>query len=286
MLTVALLGAAVAIWSASRNRFVALEHIPTADAALLSVDFHALRGAGLLSLFASAGGEEPEYLAFIRATGFDYQKDLDSALVSFSPQATYFLLNGRFDWKRLETYAQANGGGCYEKLCHLPGSTPQRRISFLPISSHLMAMAVSAEDLAATRLRDRNSGLEIAPPSDPVWVSVPAAALKRSAAISPGARLFASAVSGADRFTIAVGPSGKDFAARLEAICPSTKEAQAMSAELDRLLAALRSHPIAGGGTNGLTDFLATGSFQQSDRKVFGYWPVRKASLESLIAGT
>ena len=71
LLTVALIAAAAALWFSIQNQFVPLEHIPTTDATVLSVDFNTLRKAGLLSLLAAPGVEEPEYLSFIRSTGFD-----------------------------------------------------------------------------------------------------------------------------------------------------------------------------------------------------------------------
>ncbi len=285
LLAVTLIGAAAALWFASNKHFVALEHIPTEDATLLSIDFNTLRKAGLLSLLATSGAEEPEYLSFIRATGFDYQKDLDSALVSFAPQATYFLIHGHFNWKQLENYAKTNGGGCYEKLCHLPGSTPQRRISFLPLQNDLMAMAVAADDLAATRLRDQNASPAMKAPRDPVWMSVPSAALKRTSEMSASTRLFASAVSGADRVTIALGSNGAGYAARLEANCNSTKDAQTVTAQLSKITSALKAAPVSASSQNDLAGVLIAGTFQQSDRKVFGYWPISKGLLQNLTGG-
>jgi hypothetical protein len=175
----AMLVAALALVScAPKSPRALLDRLPTKDATVLSVDFAALRSGGILKLLA--GKAEPEYLAFVKNSGFDYQKDLDAALVSFGPNAIYFLVRGRFDWNRLETYARDNGGSCYNRLCHLPGSKPERRISFLPLSSNLMAMAVAGDDLAAARLRDKNPQRPIEIPSDPVWISAQGSALKQT----------------------------------------------------------------------------------------------------------
>ena len=37
-------------------------------------------------------------------------------------------------------------GHCYNSLCRLNGSTPERKISFFPVQQNLMAMAVSPDD--------------------------------------------------------------------------------------------------------------------------------------------
>ena len=205
--------------------------------------------------------------------------------MSFAPQATYFLIRGHFDWKQLESYAKANGGGCYQKLCHLPGSTPERRISFLPLRNDLMAMAVAADDLAATRLHDRSMGPAIIPPKEPVWLSVPSGALKRASGMSAGTRFLASAVAGADHVVIALGPNGADYAAKLEAVCTSSKGAREMADQLGKLTSGLKAVPGNERNSNTLTGVLVAGSFQQSDRKVFGFWPIRKGLLQNLAKG-
>jgi hypothetical protein len=162
ILTVGFLALAVGLWKARENRFDPLEHLPTADATVASIDVGALRQAGILSLLASQPQtEEAEYLSFVQSTGFDYQKDLESVAAAFAPDATYFIVRGRFDWPKLEAFAKTGGGGCYERLCHLPGSVPERRISFLPLQPNIMALAVSTDDLGAARLRDAKTPSEL-----------------------------------------------------------------------------------------------------------------------------
>lgn len=275
------------VWLSRRDRFVPLDHLPTRNATVLSVDFSTLRKGGILSLFASKPGlEEPEYRSFVQATGFDYQKDLDSALVSFSPDATYFILRGKFVWQKLENYAKSNGGGCYQELCHLPGSKPERRISFLRLEPNLMALAVATDDLAAARLRERSPDAQVQQAQvqqskDPVWLSVPATALKQAAATPGGTRLFASAVSGADRVLLTLGPADGGYAARMEASCTTHSDAQSIAAALSKLTANFKDAH----SPDELTGLLVAGTFLQTGNKVFGYWPIQKKLLESLAGG-
>src|SRR6266581_6429195 len=106
-----------------------LAHLPSENAAVLSIDFAALRQGGVFDLLAGpVVEEEPEYKTFVQKTGFDYRRDLDGALISFPPGGVFFLVRGRFDWKRLESYAQEQGGECSRGLCRMPGSVPARKI--------------------------------------------------------------------------------------------------------------------------------------------------------------
>jgi hypothetical protein len=287
LLTVGILGIVAAAWLWWRQSNLPLDHLPTQGATVARIDFRSLRKGGLLALLAAKPGlEEPEYRAFVDGTGFDYQKDLDDAIVSFAPDATYFILRGRFNWAKLETYTKVNGGGCYQELCHLPGSRPDRRISFLPLEHNMMAMAVTNNDMAAAMLRDRIPGRTIETSKDPVWVSIPSSSLKQTASLPAGTRLLASTVSGADRVMMTLAATkGGSYAAHLEAVCVSEKDAKAMTAELQKLTSALKGVVPAASAPDDLTAMLIAGSFQHSDKKVFGYWPIQKKLLENIAGG-
>jgi hypothetical protein len=117
---------------------------PAEDAMALSMDVAALRKSGLLDSKAPA---EPDYKAFVDGTGFDYRRDLDTLAASFSKTGNYFIARGRFDFDRLRAYAVRQGGSCFDSLCRVQGSQPERRISFLPLRSDTLALAggVSAD---------------------------------------------------------------------------------------------------------------------------------------------
>jgi hypothetical protein len=101
-----------------------------------------------------------------------------------------------------------------------------------------------------------------------------------------GARLFAAAVSGADRVTLTLGPKDSgEYSARLEAVCASTKDAQAIAAQLSKVTSTLKEAASNGKASGDLAGLLVAGTFQQSDKKVFGYWPIRKGLLENLAGG-
>src|SRR5579871_4644163 len=95
-----------AIWLTAHRRARTIDtpagllmRLPGKDAVILSIDFAALRRAGLLDLLArSKTPEEPEYKQFVNKTDFDYTQDLDLALASFHSTGKFFLLRGRFHW--------------------------------------------------------------------------------------------------------------------------------------------------------------------------------------------
>ncbi|MDQ6705877.1 MAG: hypothetical protein M3Z85_07920 [Acidobacteriota bacterium] len=259
---------------------VLLSRLPTKDAVVLSVDFAALRRGGILDLLSkSKVPEEPEYQTFVRNSNFDYKRDLDSALVAFAPDGTFFLINGRFDWRKLVEYAKLQGGSCYGDLCRMTGSTATRRISFVPLRQDLMALAVSGDDLAASRLKEPGPRRAIQVPSQPVWLSIPSSALKTGSKLPAGTRLFTSAMAGAEDVTLTLGPQGQSFDARLEASCHSQADAASLAAQLEKVTAMLQGPP------GDLRGILSSGAFRQQGQTVFGRWTVRKDFIENLAGG-
>src|SRR5260370_11409068 len=209
-----------------------LARLPSDNATVLSIDFAALRGGGILDLLSGpVVDQEPEYKVFVEKTGFDCRRALDHAFVSFHPSGVYFLVQGSFDWKRLEAYAREQGGGCFNTLCRMPGSVPSRKISFFPLKSNLMAMAVSEDDFAATRMNDpAKNARHIAMLTQPVWLSLPSATLKKSGDFPTGTQLFAKAMEDAESAIISLAPAGKAYEAQLDVVCRNAQEAPVLAA--------------------------------------------------------
>src|SRR5258708_4695829 len=210
------IGAVVYFRTRNLSPEAALARLPSDNAAVLSIDFSALGRGGILEMLSGAVvEEEPEYKGFVQKTAFDYRRDLDHAFISFHSSGVYFLVRGRFDWKRLEAYAREQGGGCSNGLCRMPGSVNERRISFFPLKSNLLAMAVSADESAAARMSaPSRSSRPVAMLNQPVWLWLPSSTLKKSAAFPTGTQLFAKAMEGAESATISLTPQGKAIEAR------------------------------------------------------------------------
>ena len=265
-----------------------LARLPSDNAAVLSIDFAALRRGGIFEMLSGpVVEEEPEYKTFVEKTAFDYRRDLDHAFISFHSSGVYFLVRGRFDWKRLEGYAREQGGGCVNSLCRMPGSVPERKISFFPLDSNLMAMAVSVNESAATRMSEpARNPRAIALLKQPVWLSLPTSTLQKSDNFPTGTRLFAKAIEGAESATISLAPQGKAIEAQLEVICRSAREASIVTEQFQKVTALLRTiiekdkqKPNPGD----LSGVLTAGVFRQEDTRVIGRWPIERVFLENLV---
>ncbi len=262
-----------------------LSRFPVEDAVVLNVDFALIRGAGLLADSKSA--LEPEYKQFLDGTGFDYRKDLDSVTASFSKSGNFFIARGRFNWPKLRDYAAKQGGACYQDLCRMQGSTPERRISFLPLRDDTIALAVSTDDLAANRLTNEGTPVAAELPSAPAWLSVPGTALHESAAIPPGLALMLSALRNADRLVITVTPAQNGLAAKMEATCRTKDDARILASQLRTVTAKLKTaqQENKAAQADELVQVLVGGTFDDSGSHVIGTWPFSKSLIASLTSG-
>jgi hypothetical protein len=265
-----------------------LKRLPRGDALIVYVDFDALRRAGFLQLlYGTKVGTEPEYESFVRKTEFDYRKDLDAAMVSFAPDGKYLLLKGRFDWKSLHTYVDDENGKCYNLLCQMAGSAPERQISFFPVQSGLMALAVSADDAAALRMSSTAPGPAEEIPDAPVWLSIPPSVLKSPSNLPDGARMFARGMERAESVTLGFAPQAGRIVARLSVRCRNPQDASDIAAQLtgattllQEMIARDHQHP----NPADLSGVLTAGSFHGEGRRVVGYWPIDQAFVESVLA--
>ena len=266
-----------------------LSRFPAEEAAVVSVDVSLLRQAGLLGS-SSALPPEAEYKQFLEGTGFDYKRDLDTLVASFSDKGNFFIARGRFNWSRLREYAARQGGSCYQELCRLQGSTPDRHISFMPLRNDALALAVSTNDLAVTQLTRPGQPITATLPAEPVWLSLPGSELRKPNALPGGLRYVLSALQTADRilFTVGLGnPASAGIEARLETTCRTADDAKVLASQLriatSTLKQALAHDPQA--QADELAALLTAGNFDQTDRKVFGKWPVKSNLLALLTQG-
>ena len=289
----AVLAAAVwgGLWYQSRSISPAeeLKRLPLSDAVVVYLDFAALRGAGVLGLLENSKvAEEIEYEEFERRTDFDYKRDLESALLAVAPTGKYLLVRGRFDWTKLQSYVESQNGRCADSLCRLQGSAPERRISFFPVRSDLMALAVSADDSAVLRMSTPAAGAHFEAPAAPLWVSVPASVLQSGDNLPPETRTFAQRLSRASSVVLYFVSEPKRYAARMQIQCRTREDAAVLARQLNELTAAVRqtfSTEHQRPNPADLSGVLAGGSFLEQDGRVLGYWPIERAFLESLLGG-
>jgi len=287
----ALSGAAVAgaAWYRARASGPAalLKRLPRSGALILYVDFAALRRAGILgAMQAPVATEDPEYRDFVRRTDFNYSRDLDTALAAFTPGGRFLLLRGRFDWSSLRSYVQSEKGECRNALCRMQGSVADRHISFFPLQSNLMALAISPDDSAAVRMQEAVEGSIPEIPDAPVWFSIPPELL-HSSDLPEGAQPFARSLENADSVVLSLAPEGKQVAARMNVRCRTNKDATELTSELSKATALLRTVIEREHRTPNPTDLsgvLASGAFLSADSRVMGYWRIEQAFFENLLS--
>ncbi len=258
---------------------------------MVAIDMEALRRSGVLAALAGARvAEEPEYQAFVTETSFNYQQDLDLVVAKFGKEASYFLLRGRFDWPQLRAYVRSQGGNCHNSYCQVGGSTPRRRISFFPLKTNLMAMAVGpSPDSAWALARPQQDAQARTLPARPVWLAVPSEVLKNVENLHPGARLLSSALEGAGEveFSLEVAPGRLE--AWMDALCRTPGDAVVLSSQLEQVTRLLKGTGASGGASADPRDLIAVlsaGSFQTQGQHVLGRWPIERAFLESILGSS
>jgi len=263
--------------------------LPSERATLLYADVGALRKAGILDLLAgSKAAEEADYRKFVDQTGFDYRTDLDAVAGAFVNGASYFTIRGRFQWKQLAAYALSQGGECRYTICSLPGSSLERNISFYPLRTDVLALAV-ASDLNGVTMISPSQALKLSPiPPEPVWFSAPSSALTRPGALPAEVLSLLGPVARAEKITLAAGPQGTRVQLRLSVLCRSSEDAKAAKRELSSATDALRNATLEGPRTADQPDWaglLRAGAFSQTGLEVTGAWPLERSFLEALAAG-
>lgn len=263
--------------------------LPRTTATLIYLDVSAMRRSGTLDLVSgSKAVEDADYRQYVDGTGFDYRRDLRAVAGSFASGEALFLLNGDFNWKRLNAYAVSQGGQCRDGSCRLPATTPGRWISYYRVREKTLALAFSGNELAALNIGPgKAGGLAGETPAAPVWALVPAASLAE-ANLPAGTRSFTSPLATAERIVFTIQPAASGLEMDLEVTCGSAAGASDLLVKLEgatnmlrKLIERERQQP----NPSDLSGLLTSGVFRREDRKVLGAWPLRKEFLEALAGG-
>lgn len=263
-----------------------LAYLPAGEGPVLYADMSLLRKTGLLEQLAGKpGGEEADYRKFVDASGFDYRRDLDAALVQWRNGTALFVLKGQFDEARLASYARANGGLCAKDFCSLPGSVPQRRISFEPLGRRLMALAAGSDAMGAAAIHEHASQPAFAPPSAPLWICLPASSFHAEPDLPPGLSAFLEALDGSQRAILTVELSTSGFSLALTAPCASGDRAKTIADRLTRATSTLKDLIARSGRAPDASSpaaVLSAGTFRVEQSVVHGVWPLSRAFFEGL----
>ena len=267
--------------------------LPAANASVVYIDVTAMRHSGILNMVAgSKAVEDADYQQFVNETKFDYRQDLDALAGAFKDGKVYFAVRGRFHWKNLQDYAARQGGSCHGNFCVIAGSQPSRRISFYPLKSDVLAMAVGPDDFAAYQVAAQSGkpALTVTAPKEPVWAVIPASALQQMDSLPAAAKAYVPALLGAEQIVFGIGAdSSNQLQLSVQVTCKDASAASALLAQFDattkalrELLARRRQKPDPAD----LSAVLVAGSFRSDQRQVYGAWPIPKAFVDAIAGAT
>lgn len=157
LIAVVLVAAAAALWLIrdSRRDLTGLPELislaPIDPDTLIYLNLKALRHSELLQFLAGlapAPDHDPEYAEFVRATGFEYERDLDRVLLLFpNPKAdieTVAIADGSFNQEKIVSYALRTGRRVEnngKEFFVVPVETERRSISFSFLSRTRILLA-------------------------------------------------------------------------------------------------------------------------------------------------
>ena len=265
-----------------------VSYLPTANATVVYVDVGSLRRSGILKMITgSKAAEDLEYRQFVDATLFDYREDLDAVAAAFKDGQVFLALRGRFHWKNLMDYAAHQGGSCHNSFCSTPSSRPTRRISFYPVRADVMGLSVSQDDFAAYQIARKSGKLTLAPPLQPVWVLVPAMALRDADSLPAGAKPYASALRNAEEIVFTIGPQEDHLQVSINVQCRDANDASAMQRDFENTTDTLRkwiAREHQRPNPSDLSGVLVAGTFRREDRHIFGQWPIPRAFVDAMVS--
>lgn len=240
-------------------------------------------------LAGSKATEDADYRQFVTETKFDYRQDLDAIAAAFQDGKTYFALRGRFHWQDLAAYAAHQGGSCHNNFCVVPGSQPNRRISFYLLNSNVLAMAIAPDDFAAYQVATPRVKPGLPAPQEPVWAVVPAVALQKMDTLPAVARAYIPALLSAQQIIFSIGADrDRQLQLGVHVTCKDAAAASALQIQLETTTKALRDllarqHKIL--DPTEFTSVLVAGNFRHDERQVFGVWPLSRAFVDA-VAGS
>src|SRR5216684_571736 len=200
-----------------------LDFGPQDSTVFVYADLAALRASPFLAQLAAlapAPNTDRDYAEFVRATGFDYERDLDRAVLAVRPKGndseTFAVADGRFDVKRITAYALRTGKRATQsgkEVILVPAKAPAKPVTFTFVDEHriLLTNSESLAPLLAVAAEARPGGT-----------------------LQPEMRERISRVAGSPVF--AVGKLGASF----ERAVAELSSAGLRSDQLDNLLRSLR----------------------------------------------
>jgi hypothetical protein len=211
-----------------------LSLLPQQAPYVIYANLETLRGSAFLNRLVAivpAPKEDPEYLEFVRATGFDYTRDLDRvavAIIPTTPTATVVMIGeGRFDQQKIIAYHNNLTGD--QTTVHF---LSPNRIELVNRVNWNPAPPPPSSDPAAAAMTERINRVA----GSSLFAVVRMDAVPKDAAVGTfRIDAITSSMQGVKWLTLAVAPQGQDLRAVLEGECDSALDATQMNLALGGL---------------------------------------------------
>lgn len=262
--------------------------LPDGDSTISFARVDLLRRAGMLQLIADGRATDHEYQAFVRATRFDYTRDVDALAGSVSERGTLIVVRGRFDWPRIETYVRKQGGMCSAQTCSLRSSRSETWISMIRLQSDVIGVALGKERSLVGTIHPGQQAAPQPVPAQPVWMKLAPHLVKNPSSVPAALRIFLISLQPCSVMLALNGArndQGDAFQIELNGRCSSAVAADTVRKQLEiqtKMLKLELAREHQEPNPADLTGLLTSGTFDTSGNEVRGTWPVRKELLKTL----
>jgi len=228
-----------------------LSLLPPQAPYVIYADVEALRSSVFLNrliALAPTPNEDPDYVGFVRSTGFDYSRDLDRVAIAIYPTApvptVVTIAEGRFDQQKIVAYALRTGKA-EERDGHaiyvLPSSTPGGEVTVRFLAANRIQLASRPRGNAPTFQTSDPSGAALKErinrvAGSPLFAAVRMDAVPKDATIGTfRIDAITNSMQGVRWLTLAAAPQGQDLRVVLEGECESSLDATQLNLALGGL---------------------------------------------------
>ncbi|MFZ0213472.1 MAG: hypothetical protein WBE20_08040 [Candidatus Acidiferrales bacterium] len=229
-----------------------VHQLPPGAEAIVFANVGALRDSPFateLASLAPSPAQDPEYTEFVRATGFDYSRDLGRVAValwpSTSPTSVVAIAQGKFDVEKIERYALRNGRAVnlgHSKIYEVREENSTRTVRFTFLSPNEIVLADGPQlsrMLAADSNRlDSEMSQRIAKTAGaPIFAVARTQDLAKNLGIDAAHNAqLVEILRSIQSLSVAGQPTGADLKVAAAAECDSTVDAFKLSTTLNGLL--------------------------------------------------
>lgn len=232
-----------------------LSVLPPGAPTLIYIDLAAMRES---SFYQHRPDRSPiavpdrDYAAFVQATGFDFEKDLDRVVIASWPQSsvqdqkkTIVVADGRFDHQKIQDYALRNGKIDLQQgheVFLFPTSVPNAWNSLLFLNDHRVALVAGSSITSVLTPHAVDSANDPARKFAEHLAGAAVFAITRAPEVPDNFALggiqssqLASLTRSVQWITLAARPEGENVRVSLEGECRTTADARQLLSVLEML---------------------------------------------------